>query len=54
MIQFCAKAFSLYVDATAVQQIFGGTLQTLRGIKYLFKYVDSSMSPVCPFFGLVS
>ncbi|KAH9571879.1 hypothetical protein CY35_02G116100 [Sphagnum magellanicum] len=38
VIQFCAKAFSLYVDATAVQQIFGGTLQTLRGIKYLFRY----------------
>ncbi|KAH8970953.1 hypothetical protein BDL97_02G115800 [Sphagnum fallax] len=38
VIQFCAKAFSLYVDATAVQQIFGGTLQTLRGLKYLFRY----------------
>jgi hypothetical protein len=42
VIQFCAKAFSVYADATAVQQIFGGTIQSLRGIKYLFRWVYKS------------
>ncbi|KAG0579185.1 hypothetical protein M758_4G080600 [Ceratodon purpureus] len=38
VIQFCSKAFALYAQATAVQEIFGPTLESLRGIKYLFKY----------------
>ncbi|KAJ7523093.1 hypothetical protein O6H91_18G037000 [Diphasiastrum complanatum] len=38
VIQFCAKAFSLYAQATAVQEIFGYTLESLRGLKYLFRY----------------
>lgn len=39
LIQFCAKAFSLYADATAIQEIFGGTIESLRGIKYLFRCI---------------
>ncbi|XP_020578189.1 LIMR family protein At5g01460 [Phalaenopsis equestris] len=38
VIQFCATAFSSYARATAAQEIFGHTLQSLRGIKYLYKY----------------
>eukprot|EP00249_Psilotum_nudum_P011446 c23182_g1_i1 orf=622-2163(-) len=38
VIQFCATAFALYAQATAVQEIFGHTLESLRGIKYLFRY----------------
>ncbi|CAK9227079.1 unnamed protein product [Sphagnum tenellum] len=38
VIQFCATAFALYAQATVVQEIFGHTLESLRGIKYLFKY----------------
>ncbi|PKU77060.1 LIMR family protein At5g01460 [Dendrobium catenatum] len=38
VIQFCATAFGSYAQATAAQEIFGHTLQSLRGIKYLFKY----------------
>ncbi|KAJ7294873.1 hypothetical protein O6H91_06G109600 [Diphasiastrum complanatum] len=38
VIQFCAKAFAVYAQATAVQEIFGHTLESLRGIKYLFRY----------------
>lgn len=41
MIQFCATAFAYYAQATAAQEIFGHTLQSLRGIKYLYKYVSS-------------
>ncbi|KAG0503243.1 hypothetical protein HPP92_003315 [Vanilla planifolia] len=38
VIQFCATAFGSYAQATAAQDIFGHTLQSLRGIKYLYKY----------------
>ncbi|CAK9180871.1 unnamed protein product [Ilex paraguariensis] len=38
VIQFCATAFAYYAQATAAQEIFGHTLQSLRGIKYLYKY----------------
>ncbi|XP_020250628.1 LOW QUALITY PROTEIN: LIMR family protein Os06g0128200-like [Asparagus officinalis] len=38
VIQFCATAFAAYAQATAAQEIFGHTLQSLRGIKYLYKY----------------
>jgi hypothetical protein len=41
VIQFCSKAFALYAQATAVQEIFGLTLESLRGIKYLFKYAHN-------------
>ncbi|KAK6943494.1 LMBR1-like membrane protein [Dillenia turbinata] len=34
VIQFCATAFAYYAQATAAQEIFGHTLQSLRGIKY--------------------
>lgn len=37
VIQFCASAFAYYSQATAAQEIFGHTLQSLRGIKYLYK-----------------
>lgn len=39
VIQFCATAFAYYAQATAAQEIFGHTLQSLRGIKYLYKSV---------------
>lgn len=38
VIQFCATAFGYYAQATAAQEIFGHTLQSLRGLKYLYKY----------------
>ncbi|XP_042050093.1 LIMR family protein At5g01460-like isoform X1 [Salvia splendens] len=38
VIQFCATAFGYYAQATAAQEIFGHTLQSLRGIEYLYKY----------------
>ncbi|EFJ32053.1 hypothetical protein SELMODRAFT_75198 [Selaginella moellendorffii] len=38
VIQFCSKAFALYARATTAQEIFGLTLESLRGIKYLFRY----------------
>ncbi|XP_022767726.1 LIMR family protein At5g01460-like isoform X4 [Durio zibethinus] len=38
IIQFCSTAFGYYAQATAAQEIFGHTLQSLRGIKYLYKY----------------
>ncbi|XP_030449803.1 LIMR family protein At5g01460 [Syzygium oleosum] len=38
VIQFCATAFGYYAQATAAQEIFGHTLESLRGIKYLYKY----------------
>lgn len=38
VIQFCSTAFAYYAQATAAQEIFGHTLQSLRGIKYLYKY----------------
>eukprot|EP00897_Mesotaenium_endlicherianum_P006173 jgi/Mesen1/5584/ME000281S04639 len=39
VIQFCAKAFANYVEATAVAEIFGHTLENLRGIRVLYKLV---------------
>lgn len=42
VIQFCSTAFAYYAQATAAQEIFGHTLQSLRGIKYLYKSVDFS------------
>eukprot|EP00268_Persea_americana_P031431 TRINITY_DN305_c0_g1_i3.p1 TRINITY_DN305_c0_g1~~TRINITY_DN305_c0_g1_i3.p1 ORF type:complete len:511 (-),score=71.35 TRINITY_DN305_c0_g1_i3:425-1957(-) len=38
VIQFCSTAFAYYARATAAQEIFGHTLESLRGIKYLYKY----------------
>ncbi|CAM8925798.1 unnamed protein product [Rhodiola kirilowii] len=38
VIQFCATAFAYYSQATAAQEIFGHTLESLRGIRYLYKY----------------
>ncbi|KAL9242603.1 hypothetical protein vseg_016589 [Gypsophila vaccaria] len=38
VIQFCSSAFAYYAQATAAEEIFGHTLQSLRGIKYLYKY----------------
>ncbi|KAG7033770.1 LIMR family protein [Cucurbita argyrosperma subsp. argyrosperma] len=38
VIQFCSTAFAYYARATAAQEIFGHTLQSLRGIRYLYKY----------------
>ncbi|KAL1819094.1 hypothetical protein DCAR_0415346 [Daucus carota subsp. sativus] len=38
VIQFCSTAFAYYAQATSAQEIFGHTLQSLRGIKYLYKY----------------
>lgn len=38
VIQFCATAFAYYAQATAAQEIFGHTLESLRGIKYIYKY----------------
>ncbi|KAL8501922.1 hypothetical protein ACS0TY_021154 [Phlomoides rotata] len=38
VIQLCATAFAYYAQATAAQEIFGHTLQSLRGIKYSYKY----------------
>lgn len=38
VIQFCATAFAYYAQATAAGEIFGHTLESLRGIKYLYKY----------------
>ncbi|GMH30030.1 hypothetical protein Nepgr_031873 [Nepenthes gracilis] len=38
VIQFCATAFAYYAQATAAEEIFGHTLESLRGIKYLYKY----------------
>lgn len=37
VIQFCSTAFAYYAQATSAQEIFGHTLQSLRGIKYLYK-----------------
>ncbi|XXG48899.1 hypothetical protein AAC387_Pa02g3221 [Persea americana] len=38
VIQFCSTAFAYYARATAAQEIFGHTLESLQGIKYLYKY----------------
>ena len=49
-LQVCSTAFAYYAQATAAQEIFGHTLESLRGIKYLYKWVslDSSASPALP------
>ncbi|KAM0952864.1 putative LMBR1-like membrane protein [Dioscorea sansibarensis] len=44
---FCATAFAYYAQATAAQEIFGHTLQSLRGIKYLYKYNVFQISFIC-------
>lgn len=38
VIQFCSTAFAYYARATAAQEIFGHTLESLRGIRFLYKY----------------
>lgn len=38
VIQFCAKAFGEYAESTAVWEIFGHTLENLRGVRYLYIY----------------
>ncbi|XP_020199034.1 LIMR family protein Os06g0128200-like [Aegilops tauschii subsp. strangulata] len=38
VIQLSTTAFAHYAQATAAQEIFGHTLQSLCGIKYLYKY----------------
>lgn len=38
VIQFCAKAFDVYANETAVNEIFGDKLENLRGLGVLFKY----------------
>ncbi|KAK9833219.1 hypothetical protein WJX74_010732 [Apatococcus lobatus] len=35
-ILFCAQAFSLYANSTAIQEIFGNQMLSLQGIKYLY------------------
>ena len=37
-IRLCSKAFGVYAQTIVVQEIFGHTLELLRGIKYIFKY----------------
>ncbi|RYR27219.1 hypothetical protein Ahy_B02g061564 [Arachis hypogaea] len=37
VIQFCATAFAYYDQAATAQEIFGHALESLRGIKYLYK-----------------
>ncbi|KAK3019007.1 hypothetical protein RJ639_003615 [Escallonia herrerae] len=49
VIQFCSTAFAYYAQATAAQEIFSHTLQSLRGIKYLYKSV-SNLSLFCDSF----
>lgn len=43
VIQFCSTAFAYYAQATAAGEIFGHTLQSLRGIKYLYKSVTRTL-----------
>lgn len=35
-IQFCATAFALYADGTAVYDIFGNQLTSIMGLKYIY------------------
>lgn len=35
-IQFCAQAFALYADGTAVLDIFGNQLTSIQGLKYIY------------------
>lgn len=35
-IQFCAQAFALYADGTAINDIFGSQLSSIQGLKYLY------------------
>lgn len=47
VIQFCSTAFAYYAQATAAGEIFGHTLQSLRGIKYLYKSVTWTLIIQC-------
>jgi len=38
LIQFCAKAFNVYANETAIDEIFGDKIENLRGLGVLFKY----------------
>jgi LMBR1 domain-containing protein 1 len=35
-IQFCATAFALYADGTAINDIYGNQLTSIQGLKYLY------------------
>ena len=35
-IQFCAQAFSLYADGTAILDIFGNQLTSIQGLRYIY------------------
>lgn len=52
VIQFCSTAFAYYAQATAAQEIFGHTLQSLRGIKYLYKSVNFYCTRMSPKIGI--
>ena len=38
IIQFCAQVFDVYAAETSVTDIFGGNIENLKGLGYLFKY----------------
>jgi LMBR1 domain-containing protein 1 len=38
IVQFCAQVFNVYAAETAVTDIFGGNIENLKGLGYLFKY----------------
>ena len=38
IVQFCAQVFDVYAAETAVTDIFGGNIENLKGLGYLFKY----------------
>ena len=35
-IQFCTAAFALYADGTAINDIFGNQLSSIKGLKYIY------------------
>jgi len=50
IVQFCAQAFPVYAAETAVRDIFGGNIEQLTGLGYLFKYnvfIYSFFAMVC-------
>ena len=50
VVQFCAQAFPVYAAETAVRDIFGGNIEQLTGLGYLFKYnvfIYSFFAMVC-------
>ena len=50
IVQFCAQAFPVYAAETAVRDIFGGNIENLTGLGYLFKYdvfIYSFFAMVC-------